>query len=549
MQVTHPIDSMAPLRTSRRSVLIGGAAAVVSQGFLAAFGKGGNKTEKSTSKAGGSSIGNKVQAVVIGSGFGGAIAAHRLGEKGIETLVLERGRRWNTGPNQDTFCTNEKPDGRAGWLTDKAPIFKPAKIEKETGLIETLNEDGITVWASCGVGGGSLVYNTVLLQPTEKNFYQCFPSEVSYEEMDKVFYPRVIEMLEAGPIPDDVLNSKYFENARITQDLLNEADVPSKRLNVGTNWHVVRKEINGALKPSAIAGEIWYGANSGYKNSLDKNYLKYAEESGNVKIEDHANVTEIIENGTGYVVTYNKIDNKGNILSTERIETEKVFFGAGSMGTTSLLMRAKSKGTLPKLNSEVGQHWGNNGDTFAVYAAGQPTNYKEGGPAHILGADYDDNPFGPQSMIAFPMWVSPKGSITFLGMSIPKQSGYWDFDAKADKAVLHWDGKSKAVKQLVDGMEYSCSKFDRIRDQDPAKRNSVPEAMRKTKADASATAHPCGGAVMGKACDLYGRLKGYRGLYVTDAAFIPLATAATNPALTIAAFAERSMEHIMQNDF
>ena len=292
---------MAPLRTSRRSVLIGGAAAVVSQGFLAAFGKGGNKTEKSTSKAGGSSIGNKVQAVVIGSGFGGAIAAHRLGEKGIETLVLERGRRWNTGPNQDTFCTNEKPDGRAGWLTDKAPIFKPAKIEKETGLIETLNEDGITVWASCGVGGGSLVYNTVLLQPTEKNFYQCFPSEVSYEEMDKVFYPRVIEMLEAGPIPDDVLNSKYFENARITQDLLNEADVPSKRLNVGTNWHVVRKEINGALKPSAIAGEIWYGANSGYKNSLDKNYLKYAEESGNVKIEDHANVTEISENGTGYV--------------------------------------------------------------------------------------------------------------------------------------------------------------------------------------------------------------------------------------------------------
>ena len=54
---------------------------------------------------------------------------------------------------------------------------------------------------------------------------------------------------------------------------------------------------------------------------------------------------------------------------------------------------------------------------------------------------------------------------------------------------------------------------------------------------------------MGKACDLYGRIKGYEGLYVTDAAFIPLATAATNPALTIAAFAERSMEHIMQNDF
>jgi cholesterol oxidase len=73
--------------------------------------------------------------------------------------------------------------------------------------------------------------------------------------------------------------------------------------------------------------------------------------------------------------------------------------------------------------------------------------------------------------------------------------------------------------------------------------------MRKTKADASATAHPCGGAVMGKACDLYGRVKGYKGLYVTDAAFIPLCTAATNPALTIAAFAERSMDHVISHDF
>ena len=167
---------MAPLRTSRRSVLIGGAAAVVSQGFLAAFGKGGNKTEKSSSKAGGSSFGNKVQAVVIGSGFGGAIAAHRLGEKGIETLVLERGRRWNTGPNQDTFCTNEKPDGRAGWLTDKAPIFKPAKIEKETGLIETLNEDGITVWASCGVGGGLLFTTQSSCNQRKKTSINAFPA-------------------------------------------------------------------------------------------------------------------------------------------------------------------------------------------------------------------------------------------------------------------------------------------------------------------------------------------------------------------------------------
>jgi cholesterol oxidase len=54
---------------------------------------------------------------------------------------------------------------------------------------------------------------------------------------------------------------------------------------------------------------------------------------------------------------------------------------------------------------------------------------------------------------------------------------------------------------------------------------------------------------MGYASDLYGRVKGYKGLYVTDAAFIPLGTAACNPALTTAAFAERSMAEILKTDF
>ena len=60
-----------------------------------------------------------VQAIVIGSGFGGAVAALRLGQAGIETLVLERGRRWNIDdPTRDaTFATFEKPDGRAEWLS------------------------------------------------------------------------------------------------------------------------------------------------------------------------------------------------------------------------------------------------------------------------------------------------------------------------------------------------------------------------------------------------------------------------------------------------
>lgn len=539
---------MSPLKTSRRNVLIGGAAAIVGQTFLAGRGQGqSRKSDQPTATP--RTPSSRVRALVIGSGFGGAIAAYRLALKGVETLVLERGRRWPTGADQNTFATYRKPDGRAAWLSKETTMFDPVPIDKYVGLVERLDEDGISVWCSCGVGGGSLVYNTVLLQPTQDNFYRCFPQEVSYDEMSKEYYPRVLEMIQASPIPDDVLTSSPYLGARVFQGLASQADIPMMRLNLGTNWHVVRKELNGSLKPSAVGGEIWYGGNSGYKNSLDKNYLKYAEATGKVTVRTQADVASIHEDGDGFMVVYNQISERGEIISRHKVRADYLFMGAGSMGTSALLTRAKHKKTLPRLNDEIGKHWGNNGDTFAVHATGMQTNHSEGGPAHFAALDYKDNPYGPQSMIAFPKWDSPEETLTFLGMSIPKQSGYWDYDVKADRARLHWASESQAMKDLVAGMEYTCAKFDKVRNADLRKSASVPQDARVTKANAGTTAHPCGGAVMGKACDLYGRVKGYRRLYVVDGAFIPLGTAACNPALTISAFAERSMDHILRNDF
>ena len=60
-----------------------------------------------------------VPAVVIGSGFGGSAAALRLGQAGIDTVVLERGRRWPIREDGNTFATFENPDGRAYWLRDQ----------------------------------------------------------------------------------------------------------------------------------------------------------------------------------------------------------------------------------------------------------------------------------------------------------------------------------------------------------------------------------------------------------------------------------------------
>src|SRR5215468_4453800 len=90
-----------------------------------------------------------VTAVVIGSGFGGAVAALRLGQTGIDTVVLERGRRWPIRPDGNTFATFQNPDGRAYWLrthTAEGVLGLPQlekPIARYTGVLEIVEGNGI----------------------------------------------------------------------------------------------------------------------------------------------------------------------------------------------------------------------------------------------------------------------------------------------------------------------------------------------------------------------------------------------------------------------
>ncbi len=489
----------------------------------------------------------RVKAVVIGSGFGGSIAAYRLSEKGIDTIVLERGKRWDPQPNKDVFSTTKQLDGRALWLNDGSDLMtyrtKPKEpFEKYVGLVGCEHHDGITVWTSSGVGGGSLVYNTCLLKPTEQNFYKCFSKEISYEEMNSEFYPEVVKIMNAGPIPDDILDSEPYLNARIFGELSRKAGVPINRINTATNWHTVREELLGKRQASAIEGDIWYGANSGYKNSLDKNYLKYAEESGYVKVQELSNVLEIEEINSKFHITYSNIDVHGNELIQKKIIADMLFMGAGSMGSTSLLIKCKAKGTLPKLATNLGKEWGNNGDTFGVMRVGKPIGSDKGGPAHLVARDYEENPLGPQTCIAFPDHTAPADAFVLLGMSIPGTSGYWDYNEDEHKAILHWPNSDE--KAEMERMKFTMTKFAEALED----KNLVKTALDSIQIAAGATAHPCGGVAMGSSSDFFGRVHGYEGLYVTDGAFIPRGAAACNPSLTIAAFAERSMKNILEND-
>jgi cholesterol oxidase len=480
-----------------------------------------------------------VNAVVIGSGFGGSVASLRLGQAGIDTVLLERGRRWTITSAQDTFATFRQPDRRAAWLSSTS-FFEGTPIDVYTGVLEVKQENGITVVCGAGVGGSSLVYNCFHYQPSRDLFYRSFPRSIDYEEMDEIYYPRVRSIVSASTIPDDILASSYYASSRVFREQAAAAELPHRLIDIAVDWDIVRQEIAGTKVASAIIGEVTYGINSGAKNSVDRNYLVQAENTGFVEILPLHVATEITEvPGIGYRVTYNQINESGETIATNSITCRYLFLAAGSMGTSALLVKAKAKGMLPRLNNFVGKGWAGNGDTLATRSGlPTPTNPGQGGPGGAYVIEHLDNPFGPVSLELAPRGDLQEGSLPGFGVAQAYGTGSFTYNAVTDSVQLNWPARSG--RRFLKAAEYTYSILD--------KANTTANFQPTSEVDASLTVHPLGGVVIGKACDLYGRVFGYRGLYVVDGALMPGYTGSANPAITIAAFAERNLDEILDKD-
>jgi cholesterol oxidase len=100
------------------------------------------------------------KAIIIGSGFGGAITALRLSEQGIESMLIEKGRRWPIQPDGNTFSPYIYPDGRSTWLnyTTVVPISPPLPIKRYVGVLEGQGHGRLRVLMGSCYGGGSIVY-------------------------------------------------------------------------------------------------------------------------------------------------------------------------------------------------------------------------------------------------------------------------------------------------------------------------------------------------------------------------------------------------------
>jgi cholesterol oxidase len=478
-----------------------------------------------------------VEAVVIGSGFGGAVASLRLGEAGIETVVVERGRRWPITAAGDTFCTKENPDGRAAWLSSTTILPDPLPklpIEVFTGVLDRKIGNGIIVYRGAGVGGGSLMYGGITYQPSRELFYRVFPSTLNYDELDRVYYPRVRAVLKAAPIPEDIFQVDAYLSSRILAEQAAKAGLSTIKPDIAIDWDIVRQEIAGQKVPSIIAGEVYYGTNSGAKNSLDHNYLSMAEATGCVEIKPLHLVTSIEESSRGgYRILATQIDEQGTAVAQKSFVCRYLFLAAGSLGTTELLLRAQANRTLSRLNDAVGKFWGTNSDSTTVMINGVQTNISLGSPGVIAIQDLN-NPIAPLILETFQAEPLPQGVIAVLGQGISKPEGYLTYNQATQSADLFWPSNSADSQRNARALAYTYGLL-----------NQVNGTTLAAPIDQLSTGHPAGGAVLGAVCSNYGEVYGYQNLFIVDGSLIPGSAACANPSLTIAALAEQSMDRFL----
>jgi cholesterol oxidase len=490
----------------------------------------------------------EVENLIIGSGFGGSIAAYRLAERGVSSTILERGRRWTvTTPGEDVFSNmgisgDDRFDNRSAWLAERQPLpgipMSGAPMRPYTGVLEKIYGDGMNIVCASCVGGGSVVYSGMMVQPPQNLFEEVFPDGIEYAAMNDQWYPLVRSMMTpaASTLPDDILAMPQWAATRTFLEQATKAGYDAQRMLCAFDWEAARAEARGDLPPQLIRGHYIFGLNSGAKGTLDRSYLGLAEDTGLVDVRPLHWVQRIAREGERYRVEVDRIDEQGVVLEQIVYLSDTLFVCAGSANTTGLLLRAKAEGGLPDLPESLGTGWGNNGQhILARRNVGVDTGAFQAGPACAMILDHENR-------IAMENGPAPLGLeqqiLISTGQGIPTSRGRITWDAAEQKVGVSWQASFDQ-----ESADASLAILDRLNMANAGERYTIPGL------DEPITFHPLGGCVMGETADLFGRVNGYPGLYVLDGALIPGCTPCSNPFWTIAANAERCIATLRDTDF
>lgn len=492
--------------------------------------------------------------IIIGSGYGSAVTALRLTERGIPVTILEKGRLWNTKQKDGTvFCDAVNPDGRAMWFKPRIEtvvkkFFGLVDVNFETavqaGVIDVSGPPSMRVYRGVGVGGGSLVNLAVFVTPERDVLQRALP-DVDVDAMLQTFYPRAKTTLRTTRVPESLIQTDVYQYARVGAQAAKDAGYAVSTVESGYDYAYLQKEVDGTAPKSAAAGKGGFGNDYG-KNSLDKTYLADAMGTGLLTILSLHEVKRVRKGEAGgFVLDVNSIDIDGKVLKQVELPCTHLFVGAGSMGSTELLVRARERGDLPDLSSDFGTFWGPNSDIFV--ARDNPVWTPTGATQCTVPATTftTRDQLGKQffsMIIPMPVGIETYVSFNIVMVDNVPVPGHFTYDAAKDSVDLQWDREQSAP--AVASSKYV---FDAINTKASSSYSQGDLFGGPTICD-NATYHPVGGCPLGKATDAYGRVPQYPGLYVVDSSLIRVGLCA-NPALTTAALAERNVERVLAEDF
>lgn len=534
----------------------------------------------------------KYDAIVVGSGYGAGTSASRLSRMGLQVAILERGREILPGNFPKTLG-----DGLDSFQAD----LGFTKLGKETALFDLHTNKGISVLVGCGVGGTSLINGNVMLHPDDRVFETDFwPSALREDRKDGLQegYRRAEAMLTPATYPDEIKLAKLEAFRKSAKALGTEVVLPP--INV-TFEDRTDGNIPGMVQPACtLCGDCCSGCNVGSKNTIPMNYLPDAVDHG-AEIYTGIQVRHIERDGDNWLIFYRDLDDDTDGVDMRTLTASVVILGAGTLGSTEILLRSKENGLT--LSDQLGKGFSGNGDVIAFgYNCDEPVDAVGVGHPPIV----DKAPVGPviaglidlrntenldDGMViqegVIPSVLGPAlpelmaGTGTFFGKDT--DHGIRDFLAEKGRmlksfALGAYSGSVNATMTYLvmahDGSDGEMRLEDnklKIDWEDAGKRpifQNISDTLKKATAALGGTyvdnpawskmlgrnlvsVHPLGGCSMGDnsgngtidhKCRVFtgNGEEVHHGLYVCDGSSLPRSLG-VNPALTITAVTERAM--------
>ncbi|HJR08130.1 MAG TPA: GMC oxidoreductase [Pyrinomonadaceae bacterium] len=343
-------------------------------------------------------------AIVIGTGFGGTVAATRLAAKGKKVLMLERGTWW-VSPAKIGKAPPSPTPSIPVWAKDqtpKQPVQYWARPDNKDGLLDffaavrsPFNKDGLyqysmfkqaDILTASGVGGGSLIYSNVTVRPVPEVLQGIGLSlgdaeyQAAYKWMED-HRGKLNHIVTKIPLPNkDVTNLQdgedylYLDRARVLRDAAADS---AKKLGIQLPWKPLdlslieydphRPDGGDAKKVGTFCqrqGRCILGCLPSARHTFSKTLYKklLVDPTKGVTLSPLAEVRDIKQIAGGYEVNYR--DHRDDKKKT--VSAPLVFLAGGTLGTTEILLRSRDRGGL-KLSDTLGTHFSTNGD-FGAFA-------------------------------------------------------------------------------------------------------------------------------------------------------------------------------------